>query len=87
MENVTEQMPLVGFHHFSSKDKTQIYYVVQVLHTENDLTRGTRKGTLINVFVDDETYRKVNQLDFASILTVEIHPNVNTGKINYKIII
>ena len=87
MENQVYKMPLVGYHHFSSKDKTQIYYVVQVLDSENDVTKGTQKGTLINIFVDDEVYKKVNNFDFGEILNVELKPNLNTGKISYRIII
>lgn len=84
MDNIFEQMPLVGYFHFSSKDKTQIYYVLQFLHNESDKTRGTERGTIINAFVDEEIYKKIFGSDIGTVYKVEIKPNLNTGKINYR---
>lgn len=87
MENSTQDMILVGYHHFNSKDKKQIYYVVQCLYNEDDRTRGNLKGTMINIFVEDEVYQKVCQLDIGTVLKVEVNPNLSTGKIYYKVVI
>lgn len=87
MGNSTQEMLLVGYHHFNSKDKKEIYYVVQCLYNENDLSRGNYRGTMINVFVDDETYKKVSELELGSTLQVEVQPNLSTGKIYYKVVI
>ena len=87
MENQVQEMTLIGYHHFNSKDKKQIYYVVQCLYSENDISRGNLKGTMINIFVEDEIYKKVSELDIGSVLKIEIRPNLNTGKINYKVVI
>ncbi len=86
MQNQVTDMILVGFHHFNSKDKSQIYYVVQVLYNEIDLSRGNNKGTMINIFVDDELYQKIAQLDIGTLLKVELKPNLSTGKLNYKVV-
>lgn len=87
MENQSKDMILVGYHHFNSKDKKQIYYVVQCLYNEDDRTRGNLKGTMINIFVDDEVYKKVVQNDIGTILKVDVIPNLSTGKIYYKVVI
>lgn len=87
MDRQTQNMILVGYHHFNSKDKTQIYYVVQCLYSENDLTRGNRKGTMINIFVDDDIYKKILEMDIGTVLKVEIIPNLNSGKLSYKVVL
>lgn len=87
MGNSTQEMILVGYHHFNSKDKKQIYYVVQCLYNEDDRTRGNLKGTMINIFVEDDVYQKVCQLDIGTVLKVEVNPSLSTGKIYYKVVI
>ncbi len=87
MENQVQEMILVGYHHFNSKDKKQIYYVVQCLYSEKDVSRGNLKGTMINIFTDDEVYKKVSDLDIGTLLKIEVRPNLNTGKIGYKVVI
>ena len=72
MENSTQEMILVGYHHFNSKDKKQIYYVVQCLYNEDDRTRGNLKGTMINIFVEDEVYQKICKLEIGTVLKVEV---------------
>lgn len=85
--NETQEMIFVGNNTFSSKEKDSIYYVIQVLHNELDVGRGTNKATLINIFTDDETYKKFVGAEVGSTVKVEIRPNLSTGKINYKIIL
>lgn len=89
MENSTQEMILVGYHHFTSKDKKQIYFVVQCLYNEEDRTRGNLKGTMINIFVEEETYKKIiqDELQIGSVLKVEVRPNLSTGKIYYRVVI
>lgn len=87
MNTQSEDMVLLGYHHFSSKDKKEIYYVVQCLHNDKDITKGTNKATMINIFTDDEIYKKVTQLDIGSVLKVEITPNLSSGKLYYKVVI
>ena len=87
MENSTQEMVLVGYHHFNSKDKKQIYYVVQCLYNEDDRSRGNLKGTMINIFVEDEIYQKICQLDIGTTLKVNVKPNLSSGKIYYEVVI
>lgn len=82
----TQEMIYVGNNTFSSKEKDKIYYVVQVLYNERDVGRGTNKATLINIFTDDETYKRFVGAEVGSTVKVEIKPNMSTGKINYKIV-
>lgn len=87
MDKSSQDMILVGYHHFNSKDKKQIYYVVQCLYNEDDRTRGNLKGTMINIFVEDDIYKKVTQLDIGTVLKIDVTPNLSTGKIYYKVVI
>lgn len=87
MNSILEKMPLLGYYHFSSKDKTQSYYVVQVLHTEYDENKNIKKGILINIFVGEDLYNIIGQFDIGTALDIKVIPNLNTGKVNYDIII
>ncbi len=85
--NEVKELIFVGNISFSSKAKDKIYYVVQVLHNEIDVSRGTNRATLVNIFTDDDTYKKFVGAEIGSTVKVEIKPNLSTGKINYKIIL
>ena len=80
-----KEMPLVGYYHFTSKDKTKVFYVVQVLFSENDLSQNTNKGTLLNIFVNDNIYNTVSNSNFGDLLPVKISTNFSTGKLYYSI--
>lgn len=86
MENLIE-MTYVGHNHFSAKDKSKIYYVIQVLNNIEDLTRCTNVATLVNIFVSDDLYNKINKFDVGSMIKVNIKPNLSTGRINYEIVL
>lgn len=87
MEKSLQEMVLVGYHHFSSKDKSEIFYVVQVLYNNTDIERSNNKATMINIFTTDETYKKVCQMSIGQVLKVEMSPNFETGKIYYKVVL
>lgn len=82
-----QKMSFVGHYHFKSKNKQDMYYVVQCLHVDDDVSQGNKKGSLINVFVNNDIYEKVSALDVGFTLDVEVVPNLNTGKIFYNILI
>lgn len=86
MEKSLQEMVLVGYHHFSSKDKSEIFYVVQVLYNNTDIERANNKATMINIFTTDEIYKKVCQMSIGQVLKVEMSPNMETGKIYYKVV-
>ena len=86
MEKSLQEMVLVGYHHFSSKDKSEIFYVVQVLYNNTDIERANNKATMINIFTTDEIYKKVCQMSVGQVLKVEMSPNMETGKIYYKVV-
>lgn len=85
MENVIE-MAYVGHNHFSTKDKTKVYYIVQVLYNTEDISRNTNKASLINIFVSDQEYQELCNIAIGSPLKIEVLPNLETGKISYKIV-
>lgn len=83
----SQDMILVGYHSFNSKDKTQKFYVVQCLYSEKNVSNGDLRGTMINIFVDFETYNKIKVgYDIGSSLKVEVSANLSTNKIYYKIV-
>lgn len=87
MQNSVEEMVLIGYHHFSSKDKSQIFYVVQVLHNTTDIERSNNKATMINIFTTDDIYKKVCQMSVGQLLKIEMRPNLENGKIYYKVVL
>lgn len=87
MEKSLQEMVLVGYHHFSSKDKSEIFYVVQVLYNNTDIERSNNKATMINIFTTGEIYKKVCQMSIGQVLKVEMSPNLETGKIYYKVVL
>lgn len=83
MENVKE-MKLVGYYTFTSKDKKNFYYVLQFLNNVDDST----KASLINVFVDKNTYERVTEdYDIGSLLNIECSINYDTNKVYYKVVL
>lgn len=87
MGKSVEEMVLVGYHHFSSKDKSQIFYVVQVLHNITDIERCNNKATMINIFTTDDIYKEICKMSVGQVLKVEVAPNLETGKIHYKVVL
>ena len=84
METVQE-MSLIGYYHFDSKDKTKHYYVVQALSTTNDVSHGTCKSSIVDVFVSEEMYNIILEKEIGTSINVQIIPNLSTGKFSFKI--
>lgn len=84
MENVQE-MSLIGYYHFSSKDKTKHYYVVQALTSTNDVSQGNYKSNIIDIFVSEEIYNIILEKEIGALLNVQMIPNLSTGKFSFKI--
>lgn len=84
MENVQE-MPLVGFYHFSSKDKTKHYYVVQVMAYQIEEGKAIRKSTIVDVFTSEEIYNSIINKEFGELIKVQMTPYLSTGKLSFKI--
>ena len=85
MENNVQEMTLVGFYHFLSKDKTKHYYVVQALSTTNDISNGINKVSLVDVFVSEEIYNSIMNKEIGEPIKVQITPNLSTGKLSFRI--
>lgn len=84
MENVQE-MTLVGFYDFFSKDKQNHYYVVQALSSTNDVSKGTCKSVIVDVFVSEEIYNSILNREIGTYINVQITPNLSTGKLSFKV--
>jgi len=80
------EMTYVGHNHFSAKDKSRIYNVIQVLYNTEDTQRFTNVATLINIFVNDEDYKKFSHYDIGTVIKVEVKPVLTTGKVSYKLV-
>ena len=81
-----EEMVLIGYYHFEAKDKSKIYYVIQLLHSDVDDVKSIKKGAMVNIFVSDDIYKKIiSDLAIGSAVKVHFSPNYATGKINYSI--
>lgn len=87
MGKSVEDMTLVGYHHFSAKDKSQIFYVVQVLYNKAEFEHSNNRATMINIFTTDDVYQKICQMPIGQVLKVEITPNLESGKIYYKVVV
>lgn len=84
MENVQE-MPLVGFYHFSSKDKTKHYYIVQAMSYQVEEDIAVNKATVIDVFTSEEIYNSIINKEIGELIKVQMTPNLSTGKLSFKI--
>jgi len=84
MENV-QQMTLVGFYHFASKDKTKHYYVIQAMLNQIEEGKAINRASVIDVFVSEEIYNSIINRDLGTTINVQITPNLSTSKLSYKI--
>lgn len=84
MESMQE-MSLIGYYHFSSKDKTKHYYVVQALTSTNDVSQGNYKSNIVDIFVSEEIYNVILEKEIGTLLKVQMIPNLSTGKISFKV--
>ena len=77
---------LAGYYHFSNKDRTKTYYIVQ-LSTNKEESPSNNKCFIVNVFVDSDTYAEVITKEIGDILNVKVSANFETGKLNYEIVL
>lgn len=84
METIQE-MTLVGYYHFASKDKTKHFYVVQALSSKNDVSNSNYRSTICDIFVSEEMYNSILNREIGTLINVQVEPNLSTGKINFKI--
>lgn len=84
MENVQE-MTLVGFYHFASKDKTKHYFVVQALSNKIEEGKAINRASVVDVFVSEEMYNSIINREIGDVIKVQITPNLSTGKLSFRI--
>ena len=87
MDNSIQEMILVGHYSFNSKDKNNKYFVAQCLYSNNDLSNGNLKGTMINVFCNADEYERIKELNIGTILKVQVSSSFETGKLYYKLVV
>ena len=85
MENIVS-MNLIGYHHFKNKEKTEDYHIVQcAYYKEMDEQRAQMKAVIIPIFVDLKSFQVIANKKLGDKIDVEIKPNLETGKIHYKV--
>lgn len=87
MENNVYQMNLIGYHHFKNKEGTQDYHIVQCAYYQGDTQRAQMKAVIIPVFVDLKEFQTIANMKIGSTINIEVVPNLETGKIRYKVLI
>lgn len=87
MENNVVQMNLIGYHHFKNKEGTEEYHIVQCAYYKGEELRAQMKAVIIPIFVDTETFQTIANMNIGSAINVEVIPNLETGKIRYKVMI
>lgn len=80
-----QDMTLIGYYHFASKDKTKHYYVIQAMSNTNDISNGNFRANIVDIFVTGEMYNTIIQKEIGTVLSVQITPNLSTGKLSFKI--
>lgn len=78
---------LIGYYHFRSKDKEKEYLIAQIMFTKAEPERNNMKATVVGIFIDEETFKKVIQMNIGDKIDVEIRPNLETGKLSYKVLV
>lgn len=87
MENNVVQMNLIGYYHFKNKEGTEEYHIVQCAYYKGEEARAQMKAVIIPIFVDLQTFQKIANMNIGSALNVEVVPNLETGKIRYKVLV
>lgn len=87
MEGTHVQGNLIGYYHFSSKDKSQQYFIVQIMFTKAEPEKNNMRATVVGIFINEEIYKGILQKNIGDKIDVEIVPNLETGKISYKVLI
>lgn len=78
---------LIGYYHFWSKDKEKEYLIAQIMFTKAEPERNNMKATVVGIFVQEEIYKKIITMNIGDTIDVEIKPNIETGKLSYKVLI
>lgn len=78
---------LIGYYHFRSKDKEKEYLITQIMFTKAEPERNNMKATVVGIFVDEEIYKKIITKNIGDKIDVEIRPNLETGKLSYKVLV
>lgn len=87
MKNNAVQMNLVGYYHFTNKERTEEYHIVQCAYYEGEEARAQMKAIIIPIFVDLKAFQEIANMTIGSTLDVELVPNLETGKIRYRVLV
>lgn len=87
MNNSVQEMILIGHYSFTSKDKSKEYFVVQCLYSNNDLSNGNLRGTMINIYCNKDEYERIKELDIGTVLNIQVSSSFETGKLYYKLVV
>ena len=82
----TKSAILVGYHHFSSKDKTKTFYIAQCL-IHSTYEPSNKQGVLVNVFLTQDDFAEVCAKEIGEEVLLSVKPNFEKGTINYKLVL
>lgn len=82
----TKSAMLVGYYHFSSKDKTKTFYIAQCL-IHSTYEPINKQGVLVNVFLTQDDFAEVCVKDIGEEVLLSVKPNFEKGTINYKLVL
>lgn len=87
MEENVVQMNLIGYHHFKNKEGTEDYHIVQCAYYNGDVQRAQMKAIIVPIFVPLADFQVIANMKIGSTINVEVIPNLETGKIRYKVLV
>lgn len=83
-----EEMNLIGFYSFSTKDKSKNYYIIQLLARDNNKTSNNLRGFIVNSFVNAVQFDYIiNHFSVGDVLKVQSIVDYSTNKVRYHILL
>ena len=83
-----EEMNLIGFYSFSTKDKSKNYYIIQLLARDTNKSSNNLRGYIVNSFVNSEDFDYItNHFMVGDVLKVQSIVDFSTNKVRYHILL
>lgn len=83
-----EEMNLIGFYSFSTKDKSKNYYIIQLLARDTNKNSNNLRGYIVNSFVNSEDFDYItNHFVVGDVLKVQSIVDFSTNKVRYHILL
>ena len=83
-----EEMNLIGFYSFSTKDKSKNYYIIQLLARDTNKSSNYLRGYIVNSFVNSKDFDYItNHFTVGDVLKVQSIVDFSTNKVRYHILL